>query len=119
MYASYDQWEQDRAEKPRANVPRRDDQSVSQRPPAEKIKTRLSYNDERELKGIERALAKAEELLEKTQGRIDSGEFSTNSHKLTELCSLLTEQQAEVTRLYARWQELETLKQSFGRVPTS
>ncbi len=119
MYASYDQWEQDRAEKPRANVPHRDDQNVAQRPPAEKIKTRLSYNDERELKGIERALAKAEELLEKTQGRIDSGEFSTNSHKLTELCSLLTEQQAEVTRLYARWQELETLKQSFGRVPTS
>lgn len=70
---------------------------------------RLSYKDARDLAMIEELIEKAEEHVETTRRQIDSGEYSTNASKLTELCQLLTTQQAEVERLYSRWQELEKL----------
>ena len=73
---------------------------------------KLSYKDSRELSLIEEVIAKAEERLQATQREIDSGQHSSNTAKLSELCSLLTEQQTEVERLYSRWQELESLRAS-------
>ena len=61
---------------------------------------------------IEDAIATAEARLSTIQGQIDSGEFATNASKLSELCDALLVQQEEVEKLYSRWQELETLKNS-------
>jgi tRNA U34 5-carboxymethylaminomethyl modifying GTPase MnmE/TrmE len=58
---------------------------------------------------IEELISKAEERVAETQRQIDSGEYSTDASKLTQLCETLTVQQQEVERLYARWQELELL----------
>ena len=114
LFGSYAQWETYRVDK-RTSGAARTSRSSKAEPEeiisgASQIKSskRLSYKDARDLAMIEGLIEKAEKKVELTQGQIDSGEHSTNAAKLTELCELLTLQQAEVERLYARWQELES-----------
>jgi ATP-binding cassette subfamily F protein uup len=117
MFGSYAQWEEYRAEHPKAAKARDTASRVAtdaakehNTAPNTKGSKRLSYKDARDLGMIEKLIEKAEALVEETQRQIDSGEHATNASKLAELCEALTEQQCEVERLYARWQELETLK---------
>jgi len=117
MFGSYGQWEAHRAQSKRGAASRgarlvRDGGEVGAQTDTTtqgKGAKRLSYKDARDLAMIETLIEKAEKQVEETQARIDSGEFSTNAAKLIELCQLLTSQQGEVERLYARWQELEKL----------
>jgi ATP-binding cassette subfamily F protein uup len=116
LFGSYAQWETHRREakntsRSRPNTPfDSENTKPSDHSPQPKSTKRLSYKDARDLGMIEKLIEKAEAQLQETQRQIDSGEFSTNAAKLAELCEALTTQQAEVERLYARWQELETLK---------
>lgn len=111
LFGSYSQWEEYRRESTsqsaskKTTSPKADDKGQTARQP-----TKLSYKDARDLSMIEDLIAKAEEKLAAIQSEIDSGAHATNAGKLTELCSALTTQQSEVERLYARWQELETLR---------
>lgn len=111
LFGSYSQWEEYRRESgasdanKRSAGPKNDEKAQSS-----KQQTKLSYKDARELSMIEGMIAKAEDKLASIQSEIDSGAHSTNGAKLTELCAALTTQQSEVERLYARWQELETLR---------
>jgi ATP-binding cassette subfamily F protein uup len=113
MFGSYAQWEAHRGELKKAAIGRggreERDVSVSDSARTGRGAKRLSYKDARDLAMIEELIEKAEGEVQKTQARIDSGEYSTNALKLTELCQLLTNQQGEVERLYERWQELEKL----------
>lgn len=111
LFESYSQWEAYRREST--------SQSSSKKPVSPKAEekaqngrqpTKLSYKDARDLSMIEDLIAKAEDKLAAIQSDIDSGVHATNATKLTELCAALTAQQSEVERLYARWQELETLR---------
>lgn len=118
LCGSYAQWEAHRAEGKKAQRGRSartvaDDGEVAgvgedTRPDPKRVK-RLSYKDARDLARIEELIESAEKQVQATQGRIDSGEYATDAARLTELCQLLTVQQAEVERLYTRWQELEKL----------
>jgi ATP-binding cassette subfamily F protein uup len=110
LFSSYSQWEAAR-EKDKNGTSHKKEYSKN---PDNKGKqaTKLSYKDARELSSIEETIAKAEAKLSKVQAQIDSGEHSTNSAKLTELCDELVSQQQEVERLYSRWQELESMRQA-------
>jgi len=111
LFGSYSQWEEYRREcaaqdtGKRSSASKSDDKALNP-----KQQTKLSYKDSRELSMIEELIAKAEDKLTEIQSEIDSGAHATNGAKLTELCAALTTQQSEVERLYARWQELETLQ---------
>lgn len=112
LYGSYAQWE-DAREIDSKPALRSKEYSKPQPPPtAAKPPTKLSYKDARDLSMIEDAIATAEARLSHIQGQIDSGEHATNASKLSELCDDLLAQQKEVEKLYSRWQELETLKNS-------
>jgi ATP-binding cassette subfamily F protein uup len=85
-------------------------------PATRKTTKKLSYRDARDLSLIEENIAQAESVVEKTRQQIESGEYATDATKLSELCSLLAVQEAEVERLYNRWQELESLGKA-GKTP--
>jgi ATP-binding cassette subfamily F protein uup len=116
LFGSYGQWEAHRAERPtstrsagepssRASA---DGDSVKTSSQPKRAK-RLSYKDARDMAMIEELIERAEKQVAQTQAQIDSGEYATDASKLTELCQRLTVEQAEVERLYCRWQELENL----------
>lgn len=112
FYGSYSQWEEARVEAVLASSVRKQTAKVSESSTATAVPTKLSYKDARELSMIEKDIEKAETVLESIQSQLDSGEYATNAVKLGELCAQLQTQQAEVERLYSRWQALETLKKS-------
>jgi ATP-binding cassette subfamily F protein uup len=115
LFGSYLQWENHRHERARSGQTKRTTLRPSETPdqPARAAK-KLSYKDARELAMIEELIAKAEEKLAAVQNEIDSGVHASNAAQLSALCSTLTAHQAEVERLYARWQELENLQASLG-----
>jgi ATP-binding cassette subfamily F protein uup len=112
VFGGYRQWDEYRRNLPEtgSNGPPAVQTKETAQAPAQRKK--LSYKDDRELATIEKEIAKAEDALSKTQEAIESGSYASDAAKLAELCSLVAKQQAEVDRLYSRWQELETLKQS-------
>lgn len=111
LFSGYSQWEIAREINANSVSHRREQPKTSDQ--KAKQATKLSYKDARELSSIEETIAQAEAKLSAVQAQIDSGEYSTNSTKLTELCDELLSRQQEVERLYSRWQELENLRQSF------
>lgn len=122
VFGSYAQWESQRGARARSVVGLSAEESLrrAQSVDAEaekgaknslgKASKRLTYRDARELSMIEGLISKAEDEVACTQGLIDSGQYATDASKLTQLCQTLTQQQQEVERLYARWQELELLR---------
>jgi len=120
MFGSYAQWESQRRDLSlsvaRAADKRLQSHTASAKGADERANTvvgkaakRLSYKDARDLSMIEDLISRAEARVSETQRLIDSGQYSTDALKLTQLCQELTAQQHEVERLYARWQELESL----------
>jgi ATP-binding cassette subfamily F protein uup len=109
LCAQYSQWEEFRTSKTTAAEAPLEKPPVKQHPTAQAQK-KLSYKDARDLAMIEQAIQEAESALTTTQQQIDSGSYATDAAKLSELCDTLTLQQAEVDRLYERWQQLETLR---------
>lgn len=110
IYGSYAQWESARSEEDLSVAPKKDPSKDNDS--KAKQATKLSYKDARDLSMIEELIAQAEEKLSEIQRAIDSGEYSTNGAKLTQLCDALTAQQQEVERLYDRWQHLESLQRA-------
>jgi ATP-binding cassette subfamily F protein uup len=115
IFGSYAQWDQYKKDKnsPAAKAAKKDaeppNSDSATGPASRKTAKKLSYKDARDLSLIEENIAKAESLVEDTRRQIGSGEYATDATKLSELCSLLAVQEAEVERLYNRWQELEVL----------
>jgi ATP-binding cassette subfamily F protein uup len=109
LCAQYAQWEEFRASAP-STAEISPEKSVSKQPPGTTSPKKLSYKDARDLATIEQSIQTAEGALATTQAQIDSGTYATDATKLSELCDALTLQQAEVDRLYERWQQLETLR---------
>ena len=74
--------------------------------PAKK-KSKLSYKDQRDLDGMEAAIAAAEAKSAELEARLYGGGVSAS--EAATLSVELTAAHGEVERLYARWQELEAL----------
>jgi len=113
LYGSYAQWEAARATLSPKSLQKKPAERGSES--KDKIATKLSYKDARELSTIEKTISAAEEKLTAIREQLDSGEFSSNAQKLSELCDALTKQQEEVDSLYERWQSLELLRESFKK----
>ncbi len=68
---------------------------------------RLSYQERRELEGMEKHIAECERSLAKHQRRIEDPQIMADHVKLRACCEQLEAAQAELNRLFARWEELE------------
>ena len=112
LFASYDQWEaaqkqtqkEAKATKPKSAVEATD----SPAPAGGDAPKKLNYNETRELGQIEDKIAEAEAVAEKLQAGLDDPALLADHEKMTAHCTKLGDAQAEVARLYARWEELES-----------
>ncbi len=103
---------EENAQKPLSSTPKAENSSDIDRPKAAK---KLSYKDQRDWEQIESMIAKAEASLDLANQKVSDPSIASSSIKLQEACLEAEKIQAEVDRLYARWSELETLVNSFGK----
>ena len=100
-FADFAQWESEgtRASRPLAR----------ERPaPAKTTKPkRLGYLDQREFDAMEATVLAAEERLDQAKRQAEDPKIAADAAALQQRYAELTEAQAEVDRLYARWAELE------------
>ena len=72
---------------------------------------KLSQKEQKELDGIEAVILKAESEVSAIEKTLDDPEFYiTRSQEATGLVEQLEKEKASVAALYARWEELETLR---------
>jgi ATP-binding cassette subfamily F protein uup len=72
---------------------------------------KLSYKETRELESIESVILAAEEKVQALDTTLnDPAFYIERSHEAPALAAELEATRAEVTRLYARWEELETIR---------
>ncbi len=71
-------------------------------------KKKLSYNEQREFDGMEKKIHTAEELVTKAERTVNDPATMSNHIAMSEACQALEAAQAEVAKLYARWEELES-----------
>ncbi len=74
--------------------------------PAPAAKKKLGFKDQRELDGMEDAIALAEARLAELTAESVKPEIAANAPKLLELTEAMARQQKEIERLYRRWDEL-------------
>ena len=78
-------------------------------PPAPKERRKLSYKEQRELDGMEEAIAAAEEKVSEIEDCFsDPDFFAKYGSRAAELQRQLDDAKAECARLYERWDELES-----------
>ncbi len=111
-FAGLDQWETWHKNQSREPVVEKPNAAPSASSTSDKPKKKLGFNETRELTNMEGGIQKAEAKLLKLQGEASSPDNQSNAAKLSELYEAMAAAQAEVDRLYARWTELETLKNS-------
>ncbi|MCC6427692.1 MAG: ABC-F family ATP-binding cassette domain-containing protein [Phycisphaerales bacterium] len=71
---------------------------------------KLTYNEQRELDGMEAQIEKSETLIRELESQMADPATMADHRKLDDLCKRLGETQARVAALYARWEELEARK---------
>jgi ABC transport system ATP-binding/permease protein len=110
MFAEYDQWEAAQKKAPKAAKPVESVKEVAKaaetpKPPATKKK--LTYNEQRELAGMEKAIEVAETLVGELQAQMGDPKVLGDPRRMQQVCTDLAAAEAKVAGLYARWQELE------------
>ena len=72
---------------------------------------KLTYNETRELEGIEETILAAEEKAAEIEQKLNDPDFFVEHYEeATKLTDELEPAKAEVSRLYDRWQELEAIR---------
>ena len=72
---------------------------------------KLTYNETRELEGIEEAILAAEEKVAGMEQKLNDSDFFVEHYEeATRLADEVEPARQEVSRLYDRWQELEAIK---------
>ncbi|PCI08120.1 ABC transporter ATP-binding protein [bacterium] len=71
---------------------------------------KLSYKDQREYDSIEENIMEADGQIETAQAALADPKVLADHEKMTKACKALDEAQAESARLYARWDELESMR---------
>lgn len=75
--------------------------------PASFAKKKLTWNEQRELEGMETAILQAEGEVSTLQAKLADPGVTSNHAKLHEVCEKLGTAQKKSEQLYARWSELE------------
>jgi ATP-binding cassette subfamily F protein uup len=110
MYASLDQWEaaqEARAARATAEARAKAAPAKPQAAATSVKKPRLSWNEQRELEGIEGKILEAETELETLQHAMSDPAVAADHAKMRDVCTRADAAQQLVTTLYTRWQELE------------
>ena len=105
FYGDYEQWERDLREK-KAACKERPERSEKPRV-RERISTKLSYLEQRELDRMEESILAAEAELQKHESLLRDPVVNSDHNKLIEVMRFCDESRQEVERLYSRWAELE------------
>jgi ATP-binding cassette subfamily F protein uup len=72
-----------------------------------KSNKKLSYKEQRELDGMEQAIAVAEADVERCKEELADPKIALHSAKLAELSTALSNAESKIEKLYTRWAELE------------
>jgi ATP-binding cassette subfamily F protein uup len=109
IYAELSQWERARemAEQAEAAARRTTDKPKPAERPASTEKKRLTWNEQRELEGMEAAIHRSEADVQALQSQVADPAVIADHTKMREACEKLGRAQHEVERLYARWAELD------------
>lgn len=110
FYMGYSQWE--KAQQDMTSSAKENATKIEKTPaaPPSKLK-KLSYNEQKELSGMQEAIERAEEELSALQ---KVSESPTDPKKTIELYTKLGTAQEKLDTLYARWQELENKSQGLS-----
>jgi len=111
MVADYRQWERWLEELPRGSTPPAAAPGSARPRPA---RVRLSYLEEREYAGMERAILKAEEGVAALQNKMNEPGTLQDAARLQSLCTELAAAQQTVDQLYARWSELDERRRAYA-----
>jgi ATP-binding cassette subfamily F protein uup len=111
-YVNYEQWEDDqltrRASDAKASKPVGAPVSVAPAtPPPQPKKRKLTYNEQRELAGMEEAIMTAESLASELEIRMNDPKVVANHREFEQVCRAFGEAQAKVAALYERWAVLQ------------
>jgi ATP-binding cassette subfamily F protein uup len=111
-YADLSQWEaaQERAEKEQKAAAKPSPKATASDATKPSAIKRLTYMEQRELEQMESAIMGAEEQLHAAQAQMEDPAVLADHVKLREVCTKVDEAQQQVSRLYARWEELEARK---------
>jgi ATP-binding cassette subfamily F protein uup len=82
--------------------------AAAQPAPASTSRKKLSYNEQREFDGMEKKIHAAEELVTNAERAVNDPATMSDHKAMTDACHALEAAQAEVARLYSRWEELES-----------
>jgi ATP-binding cassette subfamily F protein uup len=74
---------------------------------ASATKKKLSYNEQREFDSIEASIAAAEKKAADLEAKLNDPKLISDHQAYAKACDAAGAAQAEVQRLYARWEELE------------
>jgi ABC transport system ATP-binding/permease protein len=109
IFGDLAQWEEAyEAEKKSTKGRDAQDNGASRSDRQARTKTRLGYQEQRELDGIEAKILAAEEKLEGIKSTLNEPGVASDSKRLVELTTGLATQEELVSNLYARWEELES-----------
>ena len=103
-----------RAERDRREIPNAPASAPASSAPASSspatppTRKKLSYNDQREFDAMEGKIGEAEARVTRAEKRVADPAVAGDLAKMTDACGELSAAQAEVARLYARWQDLES-----------
>ena len=104
-FADYDQWEQANALlQKKANEAANQAKAIIRKAPVQQKK--LSYQEQKELDGMEANIIKAEEDVLELQNKLQLPENQTDSKKLQEMYTKLGIAEKSMEELFDRWQDL-------------
>jgi ATP-binding cassette subfamily F protein uup len=113
LFADYEQWlaalhtGSDAGSK---EVKKQQKKKGAAKPAPKKSAKKLSYMDQREYDQMEEKILEAEARQEELETAIQEPEIAADPAKLAECCEELEIVQKEVADLYARWEELEAIR---------
>jgi ATP-binding cassette subfamily F protein uup len=115
LFADYEQWlaalntgsdTEGKAEEEKKQSKKK----ASGKPAPKKSAKKLSYMDQREYDQMEEKILEAETRQEELESAIQEPEIAADPARLAECCEALEIVQKEVADLYARWEELEAIR---------
>jgi ABC transport system ATP-binding/permease protein len=107
-FADYGQWERSIVSPPtdKDKPARASKQEVASRP------ARLTASERRELNNMETAIENAEKELQRLEARLSDPAVASDAQALSESWDSVSKGRERIDRLYARWEELESKRDS-------
>lgn len=104
-YADYSCWEKASQEPPEKEEKKKNTPAASKKEKSKK----LSYNEQRELEGMEQHILTLENEIEEVKTSLNNPLPEENAQKTLNLYSLLADKEKQLENLYTRWQYLSDI----------